>query len=120
MMAQAAPVLLNFSLLGYVMGAVAGLLFFRRERLANLFAFGGASVAGLSGTIGSILLLLDGATLPHPSVLPRLIPYVDFTIRAQPLGLFFVLIVSLLALALSMYSLGYACGFYGRKNVGVL
>ena len=36
------------------------------------------------------------------------------------LGLFFVIIVSLLALAVSMYSLGYARGFYGRKNVGVL
>ena len=31
-----------------------------------------------------------------------------------------MLIVSLLALALSIYSLGYVRGFYGRKNVGVL
>src|SRR5207249_9193282 len=37
-----------------------------------------------------------------------------------PLSAFFLLIVSALALALSLYSLGYVRGFYGRKNVGVL
>jgi hydrogenase-4 component B len=52
--------------------------------------------------------------------LPSLIPYVQFTARLDPLAAFFGLIVSLLGLALSIYSLGYARGFYGRKNVGVL
>jgi len=41
-------------------------------------------------------------------------------VRLDPLGAFFLLIVSLLGVALSIYSLGYARGFYGRKNVGVL
>ena len=53
-------------------------------------------------------------------LLPTLIPYVQFTVRLDPLSVFFGLIVSLLAFALSLYSLGYARGFYGRKNVGVL
>src|SRR5436190_20302480 len=104
----AAPALLNFSLLGYVVGAAAGVIFFRRERLANLFSFGSASLAGLIGTIGSTLSLFRGTAAAPVQVLPGLIPYVDFTIRGQPLGLFFALIVSLIALALSVYSLGYA------------
>ena len=41
-------------------------------------------------------------------------------VKLDPLGAFFVLIVSLLAFALSIYSFGYVRGFYGRKNVGVL
>src|ERR1017187_5182098 len=39
--------------------------------------------------------------------------------KLDPLGAFFLLIVSLLGFALSIYSLGYAKGFFGRKNVGV-
>jgi hydrogenase-4 component B len=53
-------------------------------------------------------------------VLPSFVPYISFTLCLDPLGLFFTLIVSLLGLALSVYSIGYAEGFLGRKNVGVL
>jgi hydrogenase-4 component B len=45
---------------------------------------------------------------------------VRFSIHADALGCFFGLIVSLLALAISIYSLGYARGYYGQKNVGIL
>src|SRR5207244_2987994 len=53
-------------------------------------------------------------------LLPSLLPYVQFTARLDPLGAFFGLIVSVVGLALSIFSLGYARGFYGRKRVGVL
>src|SRR5687767_1386663 len=98
MMDNAAPALLNISLVAYVMGATAGLLFIRSERLANFFAFGSASLAGLCGAFASILSLLQSPAGADKSlqVLPALIPYVDFTIGLDPLGLFFVLIVSLL------------------------
>jgi len=45
---------------------------------------------------------------------------VRFSIHADPLGCFFGLIVSLLGVALSVYSLGYVRGYFGRKPVGVL
>jgi hydrogenase-4 component B len=114
--------LLTFTLLGYVAGAVAGLVFLRAEKLANLFAFGIAALAALCGVISSGNALATSATGANQSIqlLPSLLPYVRFTIHLDPLGLFFTLIVSLLGLALSVYSLGYARGFYGRKNVGVL
>jgi hydrogenase-4 component B len=51
---------------------------------------------------------------------PSLIPYLKLSIRLDPLSAFFVLLASFLGLALSVYSLGYVRGFYGRKNVGVL
>jgi hydrogenase-4 component B len=113
--------LLLLTLLGYVAGALAGLLCLRAEKLANYFAFGCASLSALSGVIASVSLLATGtggAPLTM-QLLPALIPYVRFTIRLDPLGLFFTLIVSLVGLALSLYSLGYARGFYGRKNIGV-
>jgi hydrogenase-4 component B len=113
---------LNLNLLGYVVGGLAGLLFCRFERAANVYAFGCASIASLCGVISCVVSLATGVASANESVelLPALIPYVQFTVRLDPLAAFFGLIVSLLGLALSLYSLGYARGFYGRKNVGVL
>jgi hydrogenase-4 component B len=114
--------LLIGSLSGYVLGAAVGLLFMGREKLANALSFGAASLAGFCGLLAALLSLSDGAATPAPQIelLPALVPYIKFTIRLDPLGAFFLLIVSLLGFALSIYSLGYAKGFFGRKNVGVL
>jgi hydrogenase-4 component B len=114
--------LLVASLSGYVVGAVAGLSFLRRERLANALSFGAASLSAWSGLWAALLFLSSGTAAPAPEIklLPALIPYIQFTVRLDPLGAFFLLLVSLLAFALSTYSLGYAKGFFGRKNVGVL
>ena len=115
------PTLLVASLCGYVVGAVLGLLFMRREKLANALSFGVGALSALSGLLAALLFLSSGAGLPAPQfeLLPALIPYIKFTVRLDALGAFFLLIVSLLGFALSIYSLGYARGFFGRKNVGV-
>jgi len=114
--------LLSVGLSIYVAGAVAGLLLLRRERLANLFSFGAAALAALCGVFSYAAALATGAAATSQSfeLLPLLIPYVRFSIRPDALSCFFGMIVSLLGLAVSIYSLGYARGFYGRKNVGVL
>ena len=114
--------LLHFCLLLYVAGTVAGLLLLRFERLANLFSFACSSVASLCGVLACVSALASGAAAANQSfeLFASLIPFVQFTVRLDALGAFFGLIVSLLGLALSIYSLGYARGFYGRKNVGVL
>lgn len=114
--------LMTLNLLGYVVGIVAGLVFLRSERLANLFGFGCAALGAFCGVISGVVSLAGGAARANTSVelFASLVPYVQFTVRQDALGAFFGLIVSLLGLALSLYSLGYARGFYGRKNVGVL
>jgi hydrogenase-4 component B len=114
--------LLPLALAGYVLGCAAGLLFLRHEKLANLCSFGCATVAALCGAVACAMSLTAGpAAAPiQLQLLPTLIPYVQFTVRLDPLSAFFGLLVSLLGFALSLYSLGYARGFYGRKNVGVL
>src|SRR5213596_120324 len=114
--------LLIASLCGYVIGAVAGLVFMRREGLANVFSFGAASLSALGGLFAVLVFLAGGigTALPQSELLPALNPYIRFTVRIDPLGAFFLLIVSLLGFALSTYSLGYVKGFFGRKNVGVL
>ena len=114
--------LLPLTLMGYVLGCAAGLLFLRHERLANFCSFGCATLGALSGAVACVMSLTAGpAAAPiQLQLLPTLIPYVQFTVRLDPLSAFFGLIVSLLGFALSLYSLGYVRGFYGRKNVGAL
>jgi hydrogenase-4 component B len=114
--------LLPLALMGYVLGCAAGLLFLRHERLANFCSFGCATLGALSGAVACVMSLTAGpAAAPiQLQLLPTLIPYVQFTVRLDPLSAFFGLIVSLLGFALSLYSLGYVRGFYGRKNVGAL
>ena len=114
--------LLVVSLCGYAVGAVGALVFMRREKLANVFSFGMASLSALGGLLAALAFLSagPGAVISKVDLLPSFIPYIQFTVRLDPLGAFFLLIVSLLGVALSIYSLGYARGFYGRKNVGVL
>jgi hydrogenase-4 component B len=112
--------LLAVCLACYAAGAALGLLFQFRERAANAFSFGLASIGSLFGLAAAIFSLLSDARGATLRVLPNGLPFVQFTARLDPLGAFFLLIVSLLALALSLYSLGYCRGFYGRKNVGIL
>ena len=114
--------LLTVSLCGYVVGAGASLLFMRREKLASFLAFGLGSLSALGGGLAALLFLNGAADTPeaHRVLLPALIPNLTFTVRLDALGAFFLLLVSLLGLAISIYSLGYARGFFGRKNVGVL
>ncbi len=111
--------LLNLGLLGYVVGAVSGLFCWRLERLANALCFGFATLAALCGLTASFQLLAGAVDAPF-ELFASPLPYVQFTLRLDPLAGFFLLLVSVLGLALSIFSFGYVRGFYGRKNVGVL
>jgi hydrogenase-4 component B len=117
------PLLLfKFALWAYAAGIVGSLLALRREKAANLIGFGGASIASICG-LGAAVLTLAPGTASAPATFelwPSLVPYVKLSIKLDPLGAFFLLIVSTLALALSIYSFSYVRGFYGRKNVAIL
>ncbi|MBI5384865.1 MAG: hydrogenase 4 subunit B [Verrucomicrobia bacterium] len=114
--------LLLVSLCGYAIGAAGGMLLLRRERPANVWCFGVAALSGLSGLLAALLMLAGGTGtgIPQFELFRPLLPYIHFSVRLDALSAFFLLIVSLLGLAISLFSLGYAKGFFGRKNVGVL
>ena len=114
--------LLTIALWAYVTGMVGALLFQRAEKLANGIGFGLATAGGVCGVFSCASALATGAATASRSfeLVPSLIPFVRFSIHADALGCFFSLIVSLLGAALSIYSLGYARSYFGRKSVGVL
>jgi hydrogenase-4 component B len=114
--------LLRLTLYLYALGAVAGLLALRRERVANVVGFGATMLASMCGIGAGLVGLAGGPANAGMSfeLWPSLVPYLRLTVRLDALGCYFLLVLSILALALSFYSLGYVRGFYGRKNVGVL
>ncbi len=115
--------LLKSALYVYAIGILASLLSWRRERVARLVAFGGASAGSFCGLLASLFALAGGEPARGRvafELWPAVVPYVKLGFKLDALSAFFVLIVSALGLALSIYSLGYARGFYGRKSVGLL
>src|SRR5437762_1499583 len=121
-MELSSSLLLRFALCAYAAGSVGSLLAVRRERAANFVGFGSAMIGGLLGVCAALTALI--AESPGGSVAfklwPSLIPYVRLVVKLDALGAFFLLILSVLAVALSIYSFGYVRSFYGRKSVGIL
>ena len=89
-----------------------------RPTLQNYVAHGLACAAGLFG----IALGAAGLAAPEPltASITSTIPYLSFAIRLDPLAAFFVLTISLVGLAASIYALGYVTEFYGRVSLGAL
>ena len=114
--------LLKLTFCAYGIGILGSLLALRREKLANALGFGSAIVASICGITAAILHLVSGSAANSApfELWSSLIPYVKLGVKLDALGAFFLLIVSGLGLALSVYSLGYVRGFYGRKSVGIL
>src|SRR5512136_1786097 len=92
--------LLVASLCGYGIGAVAGLLFMRREKLSNVFSFGAAALSALSGLLAALLVLARGVGPPAPrfELFPPLLSSIGSAVRLDALSAFFLLLVSLLGL----------------------
>ena len=121
-MMESSAMLLTFALWTYVAGMVGALVLQRAERLANVFGFGLAALGGACGVVFSVSSLAAGRamTIAPVTLWSGPIPAVRLVVEADALSCFFVLIVSLVGLAISVFSLGYARTYYGRKNVGVL
>jgi hydrogenase-4 component B len=118
--ATSTQLLLVTCLSGYAGAAGLGLLFQRREKVASVFAFGTGAFAAAAGCWAAIAALRSQTNSPSVTLLQQGLPFIKLSVRLDPLSGFFLLIVSLLGFALSIYSLGYAKGFLGRKNVGLL
>ena len=114
--------LLRSAWCAYGVGILGSLLCLRKERLAGLVGFSAASLASLCGIMAA-LSALGGNPAREAAVVelwPSLVPNVSLAVKLDALSAFFLLVASVLGLALSVYSLGYAGGFHGRKNVGLL
>jgi hydrogenase-4 component B len=109
---------LLFTLLGYGLGIFLPLLAHRRPHVQNILAHG----AAVLGSAGGVAVGAMGLAAESPFVfsLPSTLPLLRYAIRLDPLSAFFVLAISLVGVAVSVFALGYVREFYGRHSIGAL
>jgi hydrogenase-4 component B len=110
-------------LLAYTAGAALCLILESFERWARLLGCGFALAGGLLELVSSWLALAS-ATAPHCEI-PAGVPLLTYGFRLDPLSAYFNLILSVLAVATSVYSFGYLrptkkAGVEARGSAGVL
>jgi hydrogenase-4 component B len=103
----------------YGLAAVAALVFYRHPKLANVIPNIITIVAAFTGTTASIIHLLSDANRIYLGNLITSVPYLSFELSMDRLSAFFILVLSILTLAVSIYSIGYLTHYYQRRNVGL-
>ncbi|HLA37782.1 MAG TPA: hydrogenase 4 subunit B [Candidatus Brocadiales bacterium] len=115
-------ILLNLLLLlGAFSGPVLGVLR-GSPRSSSYVPIAFTILAAVCGLFLSLNILSAGgrsSTTALSLKAPNLIPWINFSFFLDGLAAFFLLIISLMALATSVYSIGYNKEFY-KRNVGVL
>ena len=120
---------LTFMSAGYVLGALlpalAGTVGRGRVKspgapdvLVKNLGFTIALASSLAGCVLSLSILLSGEPL-HVEIRQSL-PFGTMALHADRLSAFFLGVISLIASAVSVYSLGSATEFLGRKSMGLL
>ena len=100
----------------YLIGAISALIFNKKDRICTYASFLSASAASILGIIFS-LSVLSGNTfnyMMHGSA------FLSYGFFVDKLSAFFILIISITAFSVSIYSTGYATEYFGKKNIGYL
>ncbi len=104
------------SVAAYFTGAFASLVSWRKPVLARYIccstALAGAALGGLAAVLG----ILEGT--PVRWSVPSGIPLFAYSFSYDALAAFFNLALAILAIAVSIYSLGYLKEFEGSRNIG--
>ena len=87
----------------------------RRQRLVIMFSFTSAAIASMLGLVAGILSVSHGGSSQY--ILGMGLPDLPFHLRLDPLAGFFLVVVSLLSVFVSIYSIGYTRGFLGKRSV---
>ncbi len=122
-------VLFAFLIGGFSFGAGFSLFFVKQQasntsqqynnlnRIKN-FGFGFAVLASISGCFLSFLILLTG--VPYHFEIIQTLPFGVLAIHIDQLSAFFLLAISLLGTAVSIYSFGYTKEFIQRRNISLM
>src|SRR5450631_3436314 len=105
-------------LAAYLAGALISLSGFRSPRRARLGGFTFAIAGAVLELLAAAIVLGNGTTVSWS--LPCGIALFSWTVRLNALSAFFNLALGTLAVAASIYSLGYLRAWEGRRNIAGL
>lgn len=101
-----------------LIGGLLSLILQKQPRLSILVGFTFANLASLSGLILGPTLLLTQRSLDIS--LPWSVIGTNLQFSLDPLAAFFITVISVLSLSVSIFSYGYVTTYIGKQNVGVL
>ncbi|NGZ96987.1 MAG: hydrogenase 4 subunit B [Nitrospira sp. WS110] len=103
---------------GYAVGILLPFYLLRRPETHS----GASGIPAFVATSAGVILGLLGLTSSEPVTgsLASTIPLLTLAIRLDPLAAFFILTISLVGLAASIYAIGYMRHFEGRTSVATL
>lgn len=115
---QLAPTGVAALLIAHLLGAFLPALGPWSDRAKNALTHGAAIAACTAGVLAGV----GGLLAPEPLVfsLPSTIPLLHIQLRLDPLSAFFVFVISLSGVAVSIYALGYVREFYGRHSISAM
>ncbi len=103
----------------YALGAILALVFTFSPRLANLLPNSITAFAALTGIGASTFQLLSDIDRVYLRNIVTTVPYISLEMSIDRLSAFFLLALSVLVLAVSIYSMGYIRHYYQKRNVAV-
>ncbi|HEY3420522.1 MAG TPA: hydrogenase 4 subunit B [Methanomassiliicoccales archaeon] len=98
-------------------GALLAVVLRHQDRTCASASFGAAALSALFGTIVSILVLTGS---PMSLQLPFDTPFGHFGFTLDRLSAFFLLVISVVSFAVSIYSIGYSKEYDGKYSIGLL
>jgi len=102
----------------YLLGMVLPQLVRRKPHLQNNLAHGAAAAASVAGVVLGLAALVSQS--PPVFSFHSTLPLLAIRLRLDPLSAFFVLLISLTGVAVSIYALGYVREFESRHPIGLL
>lgn len=105
------------ALAAYALGAAASLIATRGNRLGRLASLGLPLIGALLGTAAALTVLVQGGV--ESASVPSGVPLLEYALRLDAIAAVFVLALSVLSAAISLYSFGYMAGMPSGK-AGVL
>jgi formate hydrogenlyase subunit 3/multisubunit Na+/H+ antiporter MnhD subunit len=103
----------------YGLGALLALIFASSPRLANLVPNSITAFAALTGICASTVQLLSNIDRVYLGNVITSVPYISLEMSIDRLSAFFLLALSVLVLAVSIYSMGYITHYYQKRNVAI-
>ncbi len=100
----------------FLIGAILSIVFNKKDRLSTYISFLSAAIASVFGVVFSLSVIFgENFSLSLSDSY-----FLKFGFFVDGLSAFFILVISIAALAVSIYSTGYVREYFGKKNIGYL
>ncbi len=110
------PILIQFGF--FTLGSFSFVFGRRRMRLANVVSHSSAILGGAAGIIAALQVMILHRTASLE--LWEIVPGLRIAFEIDALSALFILLISFMAIAVSIYAAGYVREYYGRKHIGLL